>query len=159
MVLRLRDDDAVDENTGDLHLSCAQAAGVGDPLHLHNHQAAGVVDRGRHGKCFEGERLALHGDVPLGVRGGAAEERDVQLQSLVEQVLLAVQGEQFDAVLCGPFVNLAAAVTRVDEGAKSDAGDQARLARGGVPEQMRNDPLRQVVRLDLVAHSHFSQRR
>jgi hypothetical protein len=44
------------------------------------------------------------------------------LQSLVEQVLLTVKGEQFDAVLCVvPFVNLAAAMTRVDEGAKSEA--------------------------------------
>ena len=50
-------------------------------------------------------------------------------------------------------------MTRVDEGAKSDPGDQARLADGGVPKQMGNDPLRQIVRLDSVTHSHFSQRR
>ena len=92
VVLRLRDDDAVDQHTGDLHLSCAQAAGVGDPLHLHDHQAAGVVHRGRHGQRLQGQRLALHGDVPLGIRGGAAQERHVQLQRLVEQVLLAVRG-------------------------------------------------------------------
>ena len=46
-------------------------------------------------------------------------------------------------------------MTRIDEGAKSDPGNQARFAGVGVPEQMRNDSLRQVVRLDLVVHSHF----
>jgi hypothetical protein len=31
-------------------------------------------------------------------------------------------------------------MTRVDEGANPDPGDQARLAGGGVPKQMGNDP-------------------
>ena len=65
----------------------------------------------------------------------------------VDVDILTVRGEEFDAVLCGSFVDRAAAVPRVDEGAKSDPDDQAWLAGGGVPKtQMRNDTLRQIVR-------------
>ena len=37
MVPGLRNDDAVDQNARDLHLARAQAAVLGDPLHLHDH--------------------------------------------------------------------------------------------------------------------------
>ena len=81
MVLGLRDDDAVDQYAGDLHLARTQAAALGDPLHLHDHQAAGVVHRGRHGQRLQRQRLALHGDVPLGIRGGAAQEGHIELEA------------------------------------------------------------------------------
>ena len=157
MMLRLRNDNAVDQYSRDLHLTGAQAAALGDPLHLHDHQAPGVVHRGGNGERLQRQRLALHRDVPLGIRGGAAQERHIELQRLVEQILLAAEGDQLDAVLGRPFVDLPAAMPRVHEGTQSHPGQQAGLAGGSVPEELRDDALRQVVRLDLVLHGHLPQ--
>ena len=60
------DDDAVDQYSRDLHFCGTQAAALRDALHLHDHQAIGVVHRGGHGEGLQCQRLALHGDVPSG---------------------------------------------------------------------------------------------
>jgi hypothetical protein len=110
-----------------------------------------------HGERLHGQRLALHGDVSLRIRGGPAQERHVDRQRLVEQVVLTADGDQLDAVLGRPLVDLSAAMPRVDEGTQSHPGQQAGLAGGRVPEQVRDDALWEVVRLDLVSHGHFPQ--
>ena len=157
MVLRPRDDDAVDQYSGDLHLTRTQAAALRDALHLHDHQAIGVVHRGSHREGLQCQRLALHGDVPLGIRGGAPQEGHIELERLVEQVLHGVEGDQLDAVVGRPLVDLPAAMPRVDEGPQPHPGQQAGLARGNVPEQLRDGALRQIVRLDLVLQGHLPQ--
>ena len=45
--------DAVDEDTGDNDLSRMQRACTGDPLDLHNHYSARVLDCHRHGEIVE----------------------------------------------------------------------------------------------------------
>ena len=62
-----------------------------------------------------------------------------------------------DEVLGGALVDLAAAPPRVDEGAESDPGEQSGLAGRGVPEQLREGALRQVVCPDLVVRGQLSQ--
>ena len=151
------EDDAVDQNARDLHLARAQAAAFGHPLHLDDDQAAGVVHRGGHGERLDDQRLALHGDVAVRIGGGAAQQRHIERQRLVEQVLRATEGDQLHAVLGRPLVDLPATVPRVNERAQSHPGQQAGLAGGGVPEQLRDNALRQIMRLDLVAHRHLPQ--
>ena len=127
-----------------------EAARLGEALHLHDDDAAGVARRRGDRQRLEHERLALHGDVAVGVGGGAAQDRHVDRQRAVEEVLLAAQRQRLDEVLGGAGVDLAAAVARIDEGVEADARDGARLAGGDVAEEVRDHPLRQVVRLDLV---------
>ena len=131
---------------------------LGDPLHLHDHQPAGVVHRGGDGQGLQKERLALHGDVAVRVGGGAPKERDVEpLECLVEQVLLTVDRHQLDPVFGGAFVDLPTAVARIDKRVEANPGQQPRLSRGGIAKQLRDDPLRQVVGLDLVLHGHLAE--
>ena len=131
---------------------------LGDPLHLHDHQPAGVVHRGGDGQGLQKQRLALHGDVAVRVGGGAPKERDVEpLECLVEQVLLTVDRHQLDPVFGGAFVDLPAAVAGIDKRVEANPGQQPGLTRGGIAEQLRDHALRQVVGLDLVLHGHLAE--
>ena len=118
-----------------------------------------VARRHGDGQRLQRQRLALHGDVAVGVGGGAADDADVDREGLVEQVLLAVDRHQRDQVLGGARVELAAAVARIDEGAQADAAEVPGLAGGDVAEQVRDHALRQVVGLDLVVHRQLLQLR
>ena len=73
-------------------------SGPRDPLDLHDHHAARVLDRHRHGEIVEVERLALRGDVAVRVGRGAAQEGDVEREAAVEQPLLAVDLHEPDEV-------------------------------------------------------------
>ena len=151
-------DHAVDEHAWDLHVLRAQGSHVGDSFDLDDHQAAGVVDRGGDGEGLQEQRLALHGDVAVRVGGGTAQERDIEaLERLVEQVLLAADGHQLDAVFGGVVVDLAAAVAWVDECVEADPREQPGLACGGIAEQLGDHTLRQVVGLDLAVDGHLAE--
>ena len=127
-----------------------QAAGFGQALDLHDHHAAGIMRRHGDRLRFQGQRLALHADVAERVRGGAADDADIDREAFVEQYFLAVEGYEFDEVFGGAGVDLAAAVARIDERAEADAGEMRRAVRGDVAEQVGDDALRQVIALDLV---------
>jgi len=158
MMFGCRHHHAVDEHAGDLHLLGFEHTRVGDPFDLDDDQAAGVVDRRGDGEGLEEQRLALHGDVAVRVGGRAAQECHIQpLERLVEEVLLAADGHQLDAVLGGLVVDLSAAVARVDERVQANPGEQARLTGSGVAEQLCDHTLRQVVGLDLVVDGHLAQ--
>ena len=150
VVLRPGDDDAIDENSRHLHLPGMERAGLGDTLHLGDDETARVARRHRHHQVVEGQRLLLHGDVAGGIGGGAADERDVDRKRLVEQPLLAAEGDQLDQVLGGDLVDLAAFEAGIDEGSHADLGDGSGPAGGDVAVEMGDHPLRQVVGLDLV---------
>ena len=100
---------------------------------------------------LQGERLLFHGDVSVRIGSGAADDADIDRERAVEEEFLAVDLDQPDQILLGAFVDLAAAMTRIDEGPEPDPGDVSRPAGGDVAEQVRNDALRKVVRLHLVA--------
>ena len=68
----------------------------------------------------------------------------------IEEELLAVDLHQTNEIFLGAFVDLAAAVTRIDEGSEADAREMAGPLGGDVAEQMRDDALREIVGLDLV---------
>ena len=159
MVLGSGDHHAVHQHPWQLHRLRAQDALGRDPLDLHDHYAARVLYRLGDGEVLERERLLLHRDVSLLVRGGAAQEGDVYGEGLVEEVLLAVQLYHLDEVLGGHVVHLAAPEARVHEGLFPDRRDHARTPSGDLAKQVRNDALRKAVGLYLVLEGQLSQRR
>jgi hypothetical protein len=146
----LGDDDAVDEDARHLDLARVQRAALGDALDLRDHDAAAVVRRHRDRERLERQRLVLHRQVAVGVGGRRADDPDLDRKRLVEEHLLAVDLHQADEVVLRRRVDLAAALARIDERAEADLGERSRLARGDVANRVRDDALRQVVRLDLA---------
>ena len=83
VILRpLGDDDAVDQDARDLHLPRIQAAALGDALDLRDDEAAAVVRGHGDGQRLQRQRLALHGDVAVGIGGGAAHDADIDREVL-----------------------------------------------------------------------------
>ena len=102
------------------------------------------------GRGFECQRFLFHGDVAVGIGGGAADDADVDRKGLVEEIFLAIDFHQANDIARSLLVQLATAEARIDEGAQPDAGQSARLASGDVAKQMGDDSLRQVVGLDAI---------
>ena len=150
VMLRPRDDDAVDEDARNLHLSRVEAAAVGDPLDLGDDDAARIVRRHGDGERLQRQRLLFHGEIPVGVAGGGADDPDVDRKSLVGEAFLARDRDALDEVLLRAGVELAPAVLRIDEGLHADAGQVAGPTSGDVAEEMGDDALRQIVGLDEV---------
>ena len=157
MVLGPGDDDAVDQDARDLDLARVEAAALRDALDLDDDDPAGVVRGHGDGKHLQDEGLPFHRHVAIGIGSRAADDPDVDRKRLVEQVVDAADWHQLDELFGGAGVELAAAESRVDEGAQTDAGKLARLARCDVAVKLRDHALRQVVRLDPVGDGQLLQ--
>ena len=153
----LGDHHAVDQNAGYLDLPRVQRAALGNAFDLNDDRAAGIARRHGDRLGLEGQRLLLHGDVAVGIGGGAADDADVDREGLVEEVFLAVDLHQADDVPGRLLVQLATAEAGVDEGAEADPGDGARLAGGDVAEHVGDDALRQVPGFDAVGDGKLLQ--
>ena len=88
--------------------------------------------------------------LPCGVGGGGPNQGHVDAERRVAEVLLAVQLDQLDQILCGPGVQLPAVHPGVGEGAEADPGDRPGPVRGDVAEQVCHHALREAVGLDRV---------
>ena len=106
------DHDAVDQDARHLHLLGRQRAGGRQPLDLGDDEALARLGRHRDRQVVEDQRLALHADIAVGVGGGAADDRDVDRDRLVEQPLPAVDLHHPDEIGCADQVQLAAAQAR-----------------------------------------------
>ncbi len=151
MVLGLfGDDHEIDQHARNFHQAWIEGAAVGNPFDLGDDDAARVVRGHGDGLRFQRQRLLLHGDVAVEVGCGAADERDMDRESLVEEIVLAVDGHQADDVFGGLRIQLAAAQAWIDESAETDVRQRTGFAGGDVAEQMGDDALRQIPGLDLV---------
>ena len=159
VVLGRADHDRVDQDAGDFDLAGREHAARGRPLDLGDDHAAGVLRGLRDRQRVQGHRLMLHGDVALGVGGGAAQQSHIDRDRRQEQVVLAGQGDDLQDVLGSARVEPPALEPRVDEGADPDPGDDARTAGRDVPEPVRDHALRQAVGLQLVRGGQPAQRR
>ena len=157
VVLGLRHHDTVDQDAGNLHLARIERATLGGPLHLRDDEAARVARRHRDCQHLERERFLLHCDVAVGIGGRSTHDADIDRECAIEQVLLALEFDHPDQVILGAFVDLAAAVTRIDECSEPDPGDVTRPSRRDVAEQVRHDALREVVGLDLIGDRELLQ--
>jgi hypothetical protein len=140
----------VHQHARHLHLARVQRAAFGNALDLRDHHAARVARGHRNGQGFERQRLALHGQVAVGIGRGGADDADLDGEGLVEQVVLAVDRHHAHQVFGGARIELAAAVARIDEGVQPHAGQRAGLAGGDVAKQVGDHALRQVPGLDQV---------
>ena len=84
----------------------------GDALDLRDDEAVGVLRRHRQREVVERQRLALHGDVAGRVGGGAADQRDVDREGLVESHSSPSISISSHQVLGGARVDLAALLAR-----------------------------------------------
>src|SRR4029077_7805278 len=101
---------------------------------------------------FDCQRLALHRDVAVRVGSGAANDADMDRDSLVEEIFLSADGDQLDQVLGRFLVQLASAETRIGEGAEPDARQMSRLAGGDVAKEGGEGAQRRGVRFNLIAN-------
>jgi hypothetical protein len=153
------DDDQIDEHAGNLHLFGRQGGAPGQALDLDHHDAAGTPRRLGHGQHLAEHGLLFHADVAVLVGRGAAQERDVDVEGLVEQPLAAGQGDDVDQIVAGRGALAPTAVARIDEGVQADLGDQPGSPRSHLAHQLRQRALGKVVRLDGVGDGHVGDRR
>src|SRR5664280_3878239 len=157
VVFRWAQHHGVDQDPRDLHLAGADDAARRGAFHLDDDQAAGVLDRLGDGQGIEGDGLAFHGDVALGVRGGSAEQCDVDAPTGHKKVLCTIDLDQFDDVLDAAAVQSAAFHSGVDERADADVGQGARATGGDVPEPVTDDALREAVGVDVTFQCECTQ--
>ncbi len=140
MVLGLGHHHAIHHHAGHEHLARIERAVRAHPLHLRDHEAAGVLRGRRDGEVVERERLVLHGDVAVQVRGGAAKQRDRDREGLVEEPLLALDLHHAHQLVGGAIVDLAALLARIDERAQAHLGDGAGAMGADVAEEVVMTP-------------------
>ena len=148
--LRTGDHHAINQHSRNLHLPRVQAAVFGQPLHLGDDDAAAVVHGHGNGQRFECERFSFHGQVAVGVGRGGADDADVDGEGLVEQVILAVNGQAGNPLIGCAGVEFSAAMTRIDEGIQPHTGQGAGFAGGNVTKQMGQNALGQIPGLDVI---------
>ena len=151
--------DAIDQHARHFYLTRIERAAFGNALDLRDHDAAGIARGHGDGKRFQRQRFLLHRQIAVGVAGRSPDDADIDRESLVEQIFLAVDFHQTDDVILRLLVELAAAVARIDESAEADARDMAGPVRGDVAEQVRDHALRQIIGLDLIVDRELLQLR
>ena len=117
---------------------------VGQPLDLGDHDAAVVVRGVGLVEGAESAALLLVGQVAVRVGGGGADDRDVDLDRGIEEVLAAADLHQLHEVV-GDGVHLRALEPRVGVGAEADLGEHAGLAGRRGPMHLEQHPGRDVV--------------
>ena len=147
---RIGNDDAIDQDTGHLHVFRLDRALLDDAFHLDDDDAAIVVRRHGLSQAIERQRFFLHADVSRRVGTGAANEGDIDFGGFVEEPLFTLDLDELDDVLLRHRVDLSTAEARIDIGVKADLGEQARLARRAGAVQLRDDALRKVVAPNLI---------
>ena len=121
MVFRPCEDDTIDKNAGYLDLPRVKRAAVGYSLDLCDNEAARIAHGHRNRQHFECKRLLFHRNVAVGIGGGAADDADIDGEGPIEKEFLAIDFKKTDEIVFCAFIDLAAAVARVDERSESDA--------------------------------------
>ena len=123
--------------------------GLGQSLDLGDDDAAVVVGGVGLIERAESAALLFVGEVAVRVGGRGADDRDVDVDRRVEQVVVAVDLHQLDEVV-GDGVHLGAFQPRVGVRAQPDLGQHARLPGGGGPVHLEQHSGGDVERLNLI---------
>ncbi len=140
----------VDERARDLHVAHRQAAPPGELADLGDDDAAAVPGGHRHREHLALDRLALHRQVAVLVRCRPTDDGHVDRERVIEQPFPPTQADDLDEVLGRPRVLLAPGQPWIDIRAKADQRDQPGPPGGDLAHELREDALRERVRLDLV---------
>ncbi len=119
------DVDVVDQGARHADVPHPQAASLREPLDLRDGDAAAVARRHGHREHLALERLALHGQVAVLVRGGAPDHGNVDREGVEQQPLAAAQRDHLHQVLGRTGVLLATGMARVHVRAEADRRHQA----------------------------------
>ncbi len=149
----------VDQCGGHLDLALRQAPSPGDLADLGDHDPAAVAGRHRHRQHLALDRLALHREVAVLVRGGAADDGHVDRKGVEQQPLPSPQRDDLDHVLGGPRVLPAPGLARIYVRAEPNVSDQPRAAGGDLAHQLGEHTLWEGVGLDLVGLDQRAQAR
>ena len=120
------------------------------PLHLRDDHPVRVLGRLGHRQRLQVERLPLHRDVALRVGGRPPHQSHVDRKRRIEQELLALDGDPLDHFSSGAAIEPPALQAGIDERVQTDRGHQSGSPGGDLPKQVRDHPLRQAVRLQLL---------
>ena len=151
------DHDRVDQDTGNVDGLGGQL-GLRQPFHLSDDDAAVVVRGVRLIQGAEGAALLLVRQVAVRIGGGGPDDRDVDLDRRIEQVVGAADLHQLDEVV-GDGVHLRAGDPRVGVRAQADLGQHPRLSGRGRAVHLEQHPGWDVERLDLVAVDQLADQR
>lgn len=145
---------AVNVCPGDPDPLCAQAAFCHDAFDLTNDFAAAVVRCLRSFQHIQPCRLLIKADVAALVCVGAADDRDVDGEGLVHQIIDVMDLDVFHQIFLGHFVQLSALQQRIHKGILANLCDQRRALCCDLAIQVADDALREIVSLDFIVDRH-----
>jgi len=131
------DHEQIDQHARDLDLLRRQRAAQRHPLDLGDDDAAGAAGGLRHRDHLAEHRLVFHRDVAILVGAGPSYQRDVNMEGLEKQILLAADGGELDEIFGRPLALPAASEARVDEGLQADVSREAGSACRHFTRQLR----------------------
>lgn len=108
----------------------------------------------RHRQYLQPGAFLLDAEVALLIDGGAANERGVDGEWLVEEPLPASQLDDLDEVFVGDVVQAATLLARINEGVQPDVRDETGAAGGDFAEHLGHHALRKVVGLEAALQRH-----
>ena len=116
------------------------------------------MGRGGDRQALIDDGLVHEGDVAVLVGNGAAQQRHVQREGLVVQILFAVEVHQLGHVGLGDLVHAAALHAGVNEGAEAHLAQQAGASGADLAPEGDGDALGQAPALQLVVGRLVAQR-
>jgi hypothetical protein len=131
---------------------------IGQPLDLSDHNAALVVRGVGLVQCPEGAALLLVREVSMRVGCCGSDDRDVDVDRRVEQVVVAIDLHELHEVV-GDGVHLCAFVPWVGICAQADLGQHARLPGRGGPVHLEQHAGWDVESLNLVSVDQLPDQR
>ena len=153
------DVDVVDERAGHLDVALRQAAARRELADLGDDDPAAVARGHGHGEHLALDGLALHRQVAVLVGGRAADHGDVDRERVEQQPLAAAQCDDLDEVLGRPAFCLPPVWRGSTYVPEPDVRHEARATGGDLAHQLREDALRERVRLELVGLDHGAEPR
>ena len=156
VLVRIGLDDCVDIDAGDLDEAGLEVAVLDNVFDLCNDDTAAGLCSLCDGDGLSIESLVLEGEVALGVSESGTDDSNVNVLCVIEQLLLAADGDQLNRILClCQLVELAALEAGVNEGSQTDMGDGAGLAASDITEHVGDNTLGEVVGCALVLKSEL----
>ena len=149
-----RDDDGVDPGAGNGDGMGGQGARLHALAHFDDHLAAGSVRRQRAGLSVVIGAFLGEADIALVVGIGAAQQRDMHGEALVEQKFLAADGHDVNQRVLRAGVHPAALDARIDEGAEPDARNETGPPGADLAIELHHHAARQHIGLDGVGARH-----
>ena len=149
--------DVIDDDAGNAHVFGIHRSRFGEVFDLHDHDAAGIVGRHRHGEAFILHALVFEGDIAVLIGRRTTQKRHVERKRFVEQVFFALKLNDFNKLIFGGIVHLATAVAGVDERAQTNFCQKAGAPRRYLAPKVDDNALGQTVTLNLSRGGHIAQ--